>query len=142
MQGSTRVPIAPFRRVLEDWIEGQSEDFDIAMLGRLTGLSDRLIYRIRFEEGQIDFSTADTLVSKIDPWLWVEDDELAQVYAEVDLRKLDLISPLDNPVARAWARDTFIEAYERTGSMAKVADELCVSTSTVHKAFREMKEAA
>lgn len=142
MQGSTKVPIAPFRRVLVEWIDAQGEDFDVAVLGRITGLSDRLIYRILHEEGQIEWSTADTLVARLDPWLWIEDEELAEVYANVDLAKLDLISPLDNPVAQAWARGTFQEAYERTGSMAKVAAELEVSVSTVHKAFREMREAA
>jgi hypothetical protein len=138
MKRSTRVPAEPFARLLREYMAEQGEDYQITNLETELSFNPRTIYRILNEEGQIDFSTADTIVTRLfGPSRWIVDKELAEIYQSVDLRRLDLTLPLDTAKQKSWARKQFVEAYERLGTIALVSRELGIPPTTVGQRLRD-----
>ena len=123
----TRVPMAPFRRLLNEYIEERGEEFEIQELDEKTGLSARLIWRILNEDGNIEFDTADAIVTKlVGPLRWHTDPELSAIYQAVDLKAVDWRSPVSETV-REELKALAVEAVQEEGTAKAAAARLGVS---------------
>lgn len=110
MRGNVLVPVGPIREVVLEWI-AQSEINQLALSEKL-GVSERIFHRLN-EQKNITFTVADLLITKtVGPLQWMEDPRLHEIYMAANLKKLDIVVPLENKKAQAHARKSLIQAHE------------------------------
>lgn len=133
MRGGTLLPAEPIRDAIKEWM--RLNDVDQETLARKVGMNSRSIWRfISGETTYITWLIADHLVTRtIGPLHWHTEPELRQIYFDVNLHRLDLVEPLDNDGARAWARETIIDAYDSNSTKSAAAKSLGMDCATYNR---------
>ena len=130
MKGGTLLPAEPIRKAIQEWMDLNGVDQET--LARMVGMNSRSTWRfISGETKNITWVIADHIVTKtIGPLHWHTNPDLSSVYFGANLHRLDLVDPLDNEGARAWAREQLISAYDTHRTKREAACSLGMDSST------------
>ena len=135
------VPAEPFRRILAERIEGLEGNIEISKvrhaLAQRTGIHERAIYRILNRGVEtISFDNADRIVtSLLGPMAWHSNEELSEIYEEVDLRGVDWQFPTSERV-RQGMRHLASEKVRELGTMGLAAEHIGVPAPTLSRYLR------
>ena len=77
------IPTAPIRPFIENYLETCDSESPLLTLATATGLGERRLYGILYEQDELEFDTADRLICHIDVNIWRR--ELPDLYYGVDL---------------------------------------------------------
>lgn len=149
------VPLAPFRRLMLEWLEQQDGDESrIEQLATLVDIDRRQVYRLLHEDGKecIEFDVADAIVTRVvGPMAWYTNDDLAEIYQSVNLNALDWRYPTCSKVV-GQLKQKARRALESRGTVTGGAKSLGISPGVLEKflpqpphgrvAERRMKAAA
>lgn len=140
------VPAGPIGRAIARWCDENwwmdedakaagrgTTDGCLSRLGSFTGIHPDTLRKVRYGQKEwLGFDNADRVITFIDPHLWRDDPELAEVYQSFDFAWLDLQQPTC-PEADPLSDLEFL-------SDRLVGALVGVSQSTVNRARRHRRE--
>lgn len=141
------VPAAPFIALLEEWIEDRPNRNDAIAVAlnmiwpkACEGLDYKMILsrpgrRLRSIRKQtwMRFDTADLILTKLGFFeRWHTDPELNRIYNEVNIRRVDAVSPTCKRVRREKIK-LAKRLHKETGRIAEVAREMGISPKTARE---------
>lgn len=141
MRQDTRVPVEPFRAILNRRLKELHEQeiyVPTEALAREVGISARGINRILNIQKTIEFDTADRIVTALEgPTAWHERPSLNQVYRSVNFRRIDWSYPTCDSIAEKQTRVARKLAF-RLGSVKLAAEYLGVSKTSLDRRLTDV----
>ena len=127
------LPVEPIRNTINGWLE--RNNYTQNDLSVRTGISERGVFRLLSGESKkITWEIADILITRtVGPLHWHTEPELREVYLAFDFARHDLVKPLDNPVARAYADKVILKTWDESRTRGEAGGKLRMNIESFTK---------